>query len=206
MNTMLVDTLGEAWLKSLEFVMKQGEDIYDEDRKLKEIRNVYYTIRQIEEEDIILQKYADKDRIKLMKDKYATCGLVGDYKVDYGSYIYDNNGINQMEWLENRIKNKPETKSATITLHRAGEDMLACLSLLDFKLRGDKLCVTIVYRSQNIYSSQPGNLIALRRIQSDLSNQLGVEMGCIELVVLSAHIYEENYKASLDILKRELLY
>ena len=52
-----------------------------------------------------------------MKKKYATCGLVGDYKMDYGSRIYNNHGINQIDWIVNRINQKPETKSATITLH-----------------------------------------------------------------------------------------
>lgn len=199
------DTLGKAWLKSLELAMIQGENIFDEERKLKEIRNLYITIEDVSENDKILQHYADKRRIKLMKEKYATCGLVGDYKIDYGSYIYNNNGINQVEWLENRIRKKPETKSATITLHRPGEDMLACLSLLDFKLRKDKLNMTVVYRSQNIFSSQPGNLIALKRIQEDLANDLNVEIGNIELVVISAHVYEEDYDSAINILSKEHL-
>lgn len=205
MYTIDAETLGKAWLTSMKLAMKSGEEIFDEYRKLKEIRNLYITIADVSENDSILQQYADKDRIKLMKEKYATCGLVGDYKVDYGSYIYNNNGINQMDWLENRIRNKPETKSATITLHRPGEEMLACLSLMDFKLRNEKLNMTVVYRSQNIFSSQPGNLIALRGMQNDLSTQLGVKLGNIELVVISAHIYEENYEAALKILQQESL-
>lgn len=119
------------------------------------------------------------------------------------SYIYNNNGINQMEWLRERILNKPETKSATITLHKPGEKMLACLSLLDFKYRNGKLDMNVVYRSQNLYASQPGNLIALRRIQEDLANAIGKPVGKIDLIVLSAHIYEENYSDVNQILKRE---
>lgn len=206
MMTFSVGTLGEAWLDSIELVMKDGEDILDDKRKLKEIRNLYITIKDIREDDIILQKHADKERIKLMKEKYATCGLVGDYKIDYGSYIYDNNGINQMEWLRGRIQNKPETKSATITLHRPGEDMLACLSLMDFKLRQEKLYMTVIYRSQNIFSSQPGNLIALRRMHEDLAAQLSVKIGDTELIVISAHIYEEDYEAAMKILRDESLH
>lgn len=199
------ESLGKAWLYSMELAMKRGEDIYDEQRKLKEIRNLYITLNSVSEKDPILEKHADKDRISLMKKKYATCGLVGDYKIDYGSYIYNNNGINQMDWLKNRILNKPETKSATITLHRPGEDMLACLSLMDFKLRGEKLHMTVVYRSQNIFSSQPGNLIALRQIQEDLARDINKDIGKIELVVMSAHIYEEDYSSAESILKEELL-
>ena len=205
MYTIKTKSLGNAWLQSIKLVMQEGENIYDDDRKLKEIRNLYVTLAEVRENDPILDKYADKKRIQLMKKKYSTCGLVGDYKIDYGSYIYDNNGINQMVWLKNRILNKPETKSATITLHKPGEDMLACLSLIDFKLRNNQLHMTVVYRSQNIFSSQPGNIVALQHIQEDLAKDINKELGKIELVVMSAHVYEENYEEALSILKQESL-
>lgn len=197
------ENLGNAWLQAMKLAMTVGDEIYDEDRSLKEIRNLYVTLKNISEKDPILDKYADKNRIQLMKEKYSTCGLVGDYKIDYGSYIFNNNGINQMEWVKHRIINKPETKSATITLHRPGEEMLACLSLLDFKLREDRLHMNVVYRSQNIYASQPGNLIALKQIQEDLAKDIGKDVGDVELIVLSAHVYEDDYENVIKILNEE---
>lgn len=205
MNIIERETLGEAWLQAMELAMKQGELIHDDGEELREVLNLYITLSDAREEDVVLVKYADKDRIALMKKKYSTCGLVGDYKIDYGSYIFDNNGINQMDWVKKRIDNKPETKSATITLHRPGEDMLACLSLLDFKLRNGKLNMNVVYRSQNIFASQPGNIIALRQMQSDLAEKIGVPTGKIELVVFSAHIYARDYEAVSRILNKEVL-
>ncbi|RKI80096.1 hypothetical protein D7V83_14685 [bacterium 0.1xD8-71] len=186
-------TLGEAWLKAMQIVMNVGEDIWDEDIALREVRNLYITIEDIIDNDSVIQRYADHDRIQLMKEKYATCGLVGDYKIDYGSYIYNNNGINQIEWVIDRIKHKPETKSATISLHKPGEDMLACLSILDFKYRNGVLDMNVVYRSQNIYWSHPGNMLALRQIQKDVADELNLKMGKVDLVVFSAHIYESDF-------------
>ncbi len=186
-------TLGEAWLKAMQIVMNVGEDIWDEDIALREVRNLYITIEDIIDNDSVIQRYADHDRIQLMKEKYATCGLVGDYKIGYGSYIYNNNGINQIEWVIDRIKHKPETKSATISLHKPGEDMLACLSILDFKYRNGVLDMNVVYRSQNIYWSHPGNMLALRQIQKDVADELNLKMGKVDLVVFSAHIYESDF-------------
>lgn len=187
-------TLGEAWLSAMQLIMKKGEDIFDENVELREMLNMYITIQDVDDKDPILNKYADHDRIMLMKEKYSTCGLVGDYKVDYGSYIYNNNGINQIEWITNRIKNKPETKSATISLHKAGEDKLACLSMLDFKYRKGFLDMTVVYRSQNVFWSQPGNLLALRKIQNDVASSLNYKVGKVELVIISAHIYKSDFE------------
>lgn len=187
-------TEGQAWLAAIRAVMSRGKDIWDGSIPLREVQNLYLTIEKIEEKDPILEKYADKDRIVLMKKKYATCGLVGDYKIDYGSYIYNNSGINQIDWVINRIKNKPETKSATITLHKPGESMLACLSMLDFKYREDVLDMTVIYRSQNIFWSHPGNMLALHHIHQDVADALGYALGKIELIVISAHIYTDDFE------------
>ena len=202
MTIMECETLGNAWITAMDLIMTKGEDIFDENIKLKEIRNMYITISDINEDDEIIQKYADHDRVDLMKKKYATCGLVGEYKTDYGSRIYNNNGINQIEWAVERIKNKPETKSATFSLHVPGEKMLPCLSLVDFKLRENKLDMTVVYRSQNIYWSHPGNLLALRQMQRDVVREIGCDIGKIELVVVSAHIYEADYSMVKNILNK----
>lgn len=193
-------SLGEAWVSAMRKIMDDGETVYDDKIQLKELRNLYITIDSIDDSDPIIIKYADKDRVELMKKKYATCGLVGDYKIDYGSYIYNNDGINQIEWVINRIKNKPETKSATITLHKPGEEKLACLSMIDFKFRNNRLDMTVVYRSQNIFWSHPGNMLALRRIQNDVATALGYNLGVVELAVISAHIYEDDYSKANSIL------
>lgn len=194
-------TEGKAWIAAMRMIMQRGRNIWDENVPLREIQNLYFTIEKIDEADSILEKYADKNRILLMKEKYATCGLVGDYKIDYGSYIYDNNGVNQIDWIINRIKTKPETKSATITLHKPGENMLACLSMIDFKYREDMLNMTVIYRSQNIFWSHPGNMLALHRIHQDVADSLGYKLGKIELIVISAHIYASDFENVDYILK-----
>ena len=196
------DSLGKAWLLAMENIMKYGENILDEDVRLREVRNLYISINSIHDFDPILDQYADRDRVELMKKKYATCGLVGDYKIDYGSYIYDNNGINQIDWVINRIRNKPETKSATITLHKPGEEMLACLSMLDFKYRNSILDMTAVYRSQNVFWSQPGNMLALHKIHNDVATELDYKFGKVELIVISAHIYEDDFEKVNGILDK----
>lgn len=187
-------TEGSAWLAAMRVIMQRGRDIWDESVPLREVQNLYLTIERIDEADPILGKYADKDRISLMKQKYATCGLVGDYKIDYGSYIYNNNGVDQIDWVIKRIKKKPETKSATITLHKPGENMLACLSMLDFKYREGVLDMTVIYRSQNIFWSHPGNMLALHHIHQDVADALGYTLGKIELIVISAHIYASDFE------------
>jgi hypothetical protein len=54
--------------------------------------------------------------------------------------------------------------------------------------------MTAFYRSQNVFSSQPGNLLALRNIQQDVADSLSVDLDVVELIVDSAYIYEKIFK------------
>ncbi|MBU1967552.1 hypothetical protein KKH50_04685 [Patescibacteria group bacterium] len=190
--TIDASSLGEAWLKSLAIVLKHGVYITDGPVNLIEVCNLYVRIHSICNEDPVIKKYADKERIELMRLKYYSCEVVHNYKVSYGKLLYDNMGVNQIEWVINRIKNKLETKSATISFHHPGNEDLICLSLLDFKLRNRSLSMTAVYRSQNVFGSQPGNILVLREVQEYVARQVGVDSGEFNLVILSAHIYEDD--------------
>ena len=192
-------TLGEAWVYILQLITHSGEIIHDDDTRLKEVCDLSLILNDVSVDEII-SKYADKKRMELMYKKYSTCGLVGDYKIDYGSYIFKNNGVNQIEWVINRLKNKRDTKSATIGLHKAGENQLSCLSLLDFKIRNGQLKMGAIYRSQNAYASFPGNMLALRKIQADVANELNIPVGAIRLFAFSAHIYEPDWVAVNNLL------
>lgn len=186
--------MGLIWIHCLKDILNYGKWVTDENVSLLELKNYYVTISTVDEEDEILQKYANKERIALMKEKYTSCSVLPGYKLSYGKLLFDNKGINQIEWVINKLKIKPETKSATIVMHTPGEKELSCLSLLDFKLRDNQLDITVVYRSQNVFASQPGNFIILERIFTYVANQLNVKLGVIEGVILSAHIYEQDIK------------
>ena len=60
--------------------------------------------------------------------------------------------------------------------------------------------MTAVYRSQNVYASQPGNVCALRDLQAEIANSLSAGTGVLTLHVMSAHIYENDWGAAHEIL------
>jgi thymidylate synthase len=201
-NLIKADSLGHAWLKSMAIVLSRGDQhIPDEVDTLSEVRNLYVEIKSVNQEDPILQEYADKDRIALMKEKYQSCDIIANYRISYGKLLYDNQGVNQIEWVINKLSVKPETKSATIGLHHPGDDILSCVSLIDFKLRDGNLSMTAVYRSQNIYASQPGNVLSLRDVQQYVASKLGANIGEFNLVILSAIIYDRDQPKVENILK-----
>jgi thymidylate synthase len=194
-------SLGDAWIECMELILERGEKIADDNELLLEVRNLYVAIESVSEGDLTIRSNADSSRIDLMQRKYTSCDVVANYKISYGKLLYDYDGVNQLEWLIERLQRKRETKAATIALHPPGREDLSCLSLIDCKLREDVVEMTAVYRSQNIFGSQPGNVIALDGVHRRVAEELGVGKGVFNLVVLSAHIYERDVLAARDVLR-----
>ena len=67
MDAFKTENLGIAWIKVMSLIIRKGELIYDDEERLKEVRNLYVTIDDVKENDPIIQKYADADRVALMK-------------------------------------------------------------------------------------------------------------------------------------------
>jgi thymidylate synthase len=192
-------SLGVAWLQALQLILQEGRWIDDGPQRLLEVRPLIARIASVDEEDPIITTSADRGRVELMLRKYSSCDILPEYKISYGRLLYDNGGVDQIDWVVNRLQSKPETKAATITLHRPGEAEPSCLSLLDFKLRDDRVAMTAVYRSQNVFASQPGNVMALRRVQCDVATRLALQAGTFDLVALSAHIYESDLEPAQQV-------
>jgi thymidylate synthase len=182
-------------------VLDHGVKVPDGPEYLREIRGYACTLRSVRENDPLLRRFADPERIRLMYRKYGSLGVLPQYKISYGALLYANHGVDQIDWIVHRLLAKRETKSATIVLHSPGEPELSCLSLLDFKIRDDTLHMTAVYRSQNVYASQPGNVLALREIQEQVSAKVDATTGELMLVALSAHVYEADVAAATEIVR-----
>ena len=177
---------------------------------IMETSNLYFTISAIDKNDPVVQhvfRQADNNE-DFNRIKVATADIkrkYGNTNTDsYGARMYGNGYFdkNQYIWLANRLTKKPVTKSATISILQPGEAKPPCLALLDFKFRNEKLDMTVVYRSQNVFLKQPGNLVALRKIQSALAEEIDFEVGTVDLLIISAHIYKYDWDVANLILEQ----
>ena len=195
-NVIEAPTLGDGWLAALGLVLDTGLWTDDGAERLLEVLPLAMRIATVDEDDPFVRAHADEDRIALMLEKHRSLAVLPQYKVSYGRLLYDNHDVDQVAWAAQRIVEKRETKSATIGLTIPGGAEQSCLSLLDFKLRSEAgreaLAMTAVYRSQNVWGSQPGNVLALREVQEQVAGKVGVPMGRLDLFALSAHIYERD--------------
>jgi thymidylate synthase (methanogen type) len=193
---LLSNTIGSAWLNSINAVMKYGSAYHDEDVLVKELLSLAIHVEHPSSEDEFIYKHGDISVIDNMLCKFSKGIVMPDRPFTYGQRIFDYQGIDQFEWLIHRISNKLETKSATITLQVPGDTHpnQPCLSTLDAKIRHGKLHFQFFFRSQNIFGRQYANLIALAKLQEGLAFRLDVTVGSLSGFIASAHIYEYDFE------------
>ena len=202
MVTVTTQTLGECWLESIQSVLKYGESHNDEDIAISEILGLSLEIAHPSSSDSLIARLGDGKVIDKMLKKFSKGIIMEDRPFTYGQLIYDMNGVDQFEWILKRLKIKPETKSATVSLLPPGLDgpNLPCLNVLDVKIRDDQLHLQFFFRSQNIFGRQYANLLAIAGLQEGLARRIGCEIGTMKGYVASAHIYEYDLQGARELL------
>lgn len=77
-----------------------------------------------------------------------------------------------------------------------------CLFLIQCQVYEGKLTLTGYFRSNDMYNAWPLNAFALRKLQSKIANELGVEMGALITISNMAHIYEHNYQDAKELYEK----
>ena len=184
-------TIGQCWLDSIRSVLDHGEHHHDEDVGLLEVLGLAVEILQPAETDPVIDAHGDKTVMARTFAKFAKGASTPDRPFTYGERIYDLLGVDQFEWMVDRLRRKRDTKSSTIGLLLPGSTSanLPCLTTVDAKIRHERLDLQFFFRSQNIFGRQYANLAALARLQSALASRCGASPGALRGYVASAHIY-----------------
>jgi thymidylate synthase len=198
-------TIGEAWLQSARHVFENGNAMKDEDKDIKELLHFVLVIEQPKQKDAIIAKHGSKEMIEWMMSNFLDDKTVSELKngLSYGHRLFNYNGKDQIKWVVEVLKKKPEAKSATIPMLMPNTDTgyIPCVSMLDFKIRNGKLMLAAMCRSLDFGKKAYANMLALNKVQQMVSEQIHVRAGELVMYVVSAHIYAEDYKQMEEILK-----
>jgi len=184
-------TVGECWLRCIEYVLENGVPEQDEDVGMLEVLGLTVHVSRPEVPDPIIEALGDLDVISRTLAKFSKGVSMPDRPFTYGERIYSLSGVDQFEWMVDRLRSKRETKSATISLLIPGsrDRNQPCLTTVDAKIRDERLELQFFFRSQNILGRQYANLLALAQMQADLAERCSVAVGALQGYVASAHVY-----------------
>jgi hypothetical protein len=119
--------------------------------------------------------------------------------------LHDWGGASPLEAVCDRLKKSLDSRSGTFVLLEPGEvnvprvapDLIsATFSVVDQKLFG-----SFVFRSADLYTDWPLEAMALVRLQREVTEALGREIGTATFVIHSAQLYERDWERSLRVLR-----
>lgn len=125
----------------------------------------------------------------------------------YGSRLRNYpQGINQIENIIIRqLKESPDTRRACATTMVPAIDKDSkeppCLTQIQALQGNGKLHLLATFRSQDIFKAGIPNVFGLRNLQKEIVQKTGFEIGQLQIVSQSAHIYEQDWDNAYKLVK-----
>lgn len=186
----------DAWKQAIERIKADGTRSFDDDQPILEVMDVFLIITDPQPDPALVD--VNPEMAAWMHANFTEkmpIEELGNTK-SYATRLYDYHGKDQVAAIIKKLKGKPETKSATITMIMPDDtSYVPCVSLLDFKIRDGILTLTATCRSLDFGKKALFNLLELARIAERV--QSGCDVPGIELHVhsISAHIYEQDMES-----------
>ena len=206
--SIITPTIGEAWLEIAARILSDGQESRYDDLPILEVPRVTLSVEQPRAKDSVIAEFADPERLAWMHANFTDHSLVrelGDAR-SYASRLFNYGaaGRDQIDWLAERLKADPTSRSATITTFEPLLDTsyIPCVSLLDFWIRDGALEQVVYAHSIDFGSKGYGNLVELAWLQEELASRLGIPVGRLDFIVKSAHVYETEFAYMNTVLAR----
>lgn len=128
------------------------------------------------------------------------------HQVDRNDVI---NNINQFEVVCDRLRENDGSNRAVMTLYSSALDKdqqhIPCLQFIQATIRNNKLMLHIFFRSNDLYSAFPSNMLFISYLGIKLTEELKKEYPLLEFVGInynssSLHIYKSDLKQARDVL------
>lgn len=124
-----------------------------------------------------------------------------DFRIGKGwDYTYHSRIQGQIPWLLDELKRNPDTRRAVIDVRdfehdtNPGNSSPACLQHLQFFIRGGKLHLKVLMRSNDAAEATFMNAFAFIMLQEKIAKILGIDVGSYTHRANSFHCYEKDFK------------
>lgn len=199
-------TIGQAWLDVASKILTDGNVSEYDGLAIREHIMTTLHVSEPRSRDSLIDQLADPVRLRWMHSNFTDPAQV----VELGGadsyatrlYNYDHRGINQIEWVIQRLKRDALSRSATITTFQPLTDTtyIPCISLLDFFIQNESVDLVVYAHSIDFGTKGFANLVELAYVQEHVAMELAMKIGRLTLIVKSAHIYETDRAEMSDVL------
>jgi thymidylate synthase len=197
-STITASTIGEAWIEIARRIMEAGVPSSYDGLAMREVLMATLVVEVPQTTDDIVDRYADPERLAWMKANfvdYREVPELGDAS-SYATRLHDyaGTGRDQLQWVIERLRSDPLSRSAAITTFQPLSDTayIPCVSLLDFYLDDDALALVVYAHSIDFGAKGYANLLELAVIQHQVAAELQRGVGALTMIVKSAHVYDSD--------------
>ena len=134
-------------------------------------------------------------------EKYRLEMLYGieDFEVERGNwdYTYHDRIGWQIKSVIRELRRDPYSRRAVVDVRRTSDIFLddpPCLQHIQFTIRGGRLNMTVLFRSNDACKATFMNAYALTCLQEMIAGELGVEVGSYTHIANSFHAYERDWE------------
>ncbi len=194
--TINADTVGEAWLDVARQILAHGEPGEYDGMPILEIEQATLAVAHPDPQDPLIARLADPERLAWMHANFTDHSRVealGNAR-SYASRLFDYGaeGRDQVQWVIDRLRADPTSRSATITTFEPLLDTsyIPCVSMLDFWVRAGAIEQVVYAHSIDFGAKGYGNLVELADLQHRVADGLGMPAGRLLFIVKSAHVYD----------------
>ncbi|MBI4021108.1 MAG: hypothetical protein HY369_02605 [Candidatus Aenigmarchaeota archaeon] len=202
-------TVAEAWLKILDAILKFGresETHYDEPQR--EILNLLSIIEEEDPANFFIPDYlpCDASRIRAYIPRITRDlpGGIHQNEYTYGSRMRSWFGTDQVKRAVDKLSREPVSRAVVIGLWDPTKDLeiggSPCLNHVWLRLAGDKLVMTCIFRSHDMFEGYPENAFGLRTLQEEIRQELEqrlrrpITLGELMILSQSAHLYRDTWE------------
>lgn len=211
------DSTLEAWKATLKLILDKGTEIIDKDnRSSKEILNIIIKINNPGQDitkPIEIMKglkkwiYPELDELEDVFFKKESSFV---HYYTYGARIFNYaNTKNQVDdFIIPLLKKDPNTRRAVVVLYhpvvdsKIGIKEIPSLTSIFFKIIDNKLILSTVIRSNDMFIGWPANIYQFYLLQKYVAEKLDLETGSITTISHSAHVFEEYNEEMESVLRR----
>jgi thymidylate synthase len=162
---------------------------------VRELSLITLVVSRPDPDDEIVATHADPERLAWMHanftDHARVIALGGADSYATRLFDYEHSGRDQIQWVIDRLRADPSSRSATITTFQPHTDTtyIPCVSTLDFWLPDGAVELVVYAHSIDFGAKGYGNLVELAALQHHVADALRVGVGRLIMTVKSAHVY-----------------
>jgi thymidylate synthase len=201
--------IADLWLKVLDRILKFGVNKMSQYAEMqRELINITTVINDEDPENSFLPEYLyfTKQDLENYYPQLMTDHIFEGVEYTYGSRLRNFNGINQVQAIIDDLKaNNYSRRAIGFTwdvMKDTGNPKSPCINLINALVQGNKVYLTTYIRSNDMYRAWPQNAFALRKVQKEIADALGLKLGKLCIISNSAHIYERDFLAAAEMVAK----